>query len=129
MAKPASVQAFRLHSSALNAPTFIMRARDDDLGMLGEMSPIPVQYNKFSADPTTNTVHHKQPERHSEQLDRHNEIKGSDKIWKTNWPEDLNSPQENSAYCDKLVNMLTQFNSLWDGHRGLIKAVQHQTKL
>lgn len=59
-------------------------------------------------------------------MDQHYAIKESDKISKDNLCEALTLPDEYSAYGEKFVNIITEFERMWDGDTSSIKAMQHR---
>lgn len=69
------------------------------------------------------------PERHHEQIDRHNAIENLDGNSKTDWNHELTTSDEHIAYCKKYIHVLTKFVSIWNGLLGSIEAVQHRINL
>lgn len=97
--------------------------------MLTDKGPIPTQRSKLNSGPTINAVRYKIPESGDEQVDLPNVVKESVRISKTDLHEDLIFSDEYSAYRDKFINMLTEFESMSDGDLGPIRAVQDWTKI
>lgn len=114
---------------ASSAPTSITLAREDEPHTLRHECPIPTQCNKNNSEPTTNAVKYKLAERYDEEVDRQNAVEQLDEILKTDSCKGITVPKEYYAYIDKLFNMLTKFESMWDGHLNSIKAVPHQIEL
>lgn len=111
------------------ACTCIIHTRDDELLMVTDECSIPLQCDKFNSDCTINVVRYKPPERCHKQMLSHNTVKPSVENSKTCWREYLTLPDDYFAYSDKFFNILTQFESTWDGRFGSIKTVQNQTEL
>lgn len=91
--------------------------------------PILTERDKFISDPIVNAICYKPPARPGEQMGCYNAVKESDRIWKTDWCEDLSISDEYFAYDNKLDNRLAEFESIWDGHLGWQKAVQRRIDL
>lgn len=75
--------------------------------MLSNESPIPTQCDKFNSDPTIYTAHYNSPDPCHGQADRPHSNIESDKISKTNRPEDVTWPKHYSAYLSNFDKMLT----------------------
>lgn len=69
----------------------------------------------FNAEPTVNAVRYKPLECHNEQADSYSAMNGSEEILETDWCEELTLQDEYSAYRDKFISVLVQFESMWDG--------------
>lgn len=89
------------------------------------------RYCHTSSDPTVNAVRYMSHGCCDEQMDRHTTFKDPDKISKIYKLEDLTLPEKHFAYCDRLVNTPTHFESIWNGPLGSSKAIQlwYQIKL
>lgn len=112
-----------------NPSTCIIDARDDESHILTDEGSIPMPRNELFSDPTIKSVPSKPLERYDDGVDRHNSVRESGETLNTGWCEDQTLHEENFAYQDEFLNMLTLFESLWDGNPGLIKAVQQQAEL
>lgn len=88
---------------ASSAPTCLIHARNDELHMLEGTTLIPSQCDKYNSDPTLNDVWYKLLERCDDQSDRHNTLKHSDEIWKTDWCEDPALPKSYSGIQRKVL--------------------------
>lgn len=108
---------------------FIIHTRDGNWHMLTYEDLIPRQCDKFHSDPSCNASRYKPPESHDQQVDLPSPVKQPDEILKTAWREDLTLLDDFSAYRDKFINILTQFETMLDGPLWLIKEVLHQTEL
>lgn len=97
-----------------NAPACIIHARNDELYIFKDEGPILKECDKFHSNPRIQAVHHKTNKHCNEQMDHDNAVEQSDKILNTNWRENLTLPEENSAYCGKFIDMVTQLDH--DGH-------------
>lgn len=64
---------------------------------------------KSGTDQTAKAVCYKLSERRDEQVDWHTAVKIADEILKSNWRGEQIMPEEYSAYCNKLIAMLTKF--------------------
>lgn len=70
---------------------------------------ISMQCNKFNFDHRTNAVRYKPTKNQEEQKDRCNAVEQSNNISKTSWRKYHGLTDEDSAYRDKLISILTQF--------------------
>lgn len=76
-----------------------------------------------------NAIYYRLLECDHEQIDRHNVVKHLNENSRTDWKERLTILEEHSAYCEKFESILTQFESMENGHLGLIKALECKIKL
>lgn len=97
--------------------------------MLTNGGPIQLQRNNVNYNSIINAVPFRTFEPALKQADRQNAVIKSDKISRTEWRQGLSLREESSAYREKFINVLTQFESMCDGHLGSIEAVPHQIEL
>lgn len=97
--------------------------------MFKDKGPIQAQRDKCFPGPTTNTAPNKLPDYHEEQFDRYYAVNDLNSNWENDWGEDFTIPEEYFAHSYRVLNMFTQFKSMWDGNLRSIKAVQHQIEL
>lgn len=81
------------------------------------------QSDDYGNEYSINDAHYKQPKSCGEEVDRHNAEKNLDENLSTDWKEEPTIPGKYSAYCDKFTHILTQSESMCNGHLGSIKAV------
>lgn len=74
-------------------------------------------------------IHFKPQVCRDEQVDSHNVVREFDGIVNLNWQYKIEVPNEYVASRHKFVQMLTQFENVWDGHVQSTKAVQHLMEL
>lgn len=88
-------------------------------------SPIPTQNGKRNLYRGINAVWYILPDHHEEQGHRNNIRKESPKILKTGSHKDLIQPYQYFSYRNNFTKMLSQVESMWDGHFGSFKAASY----
>lgn len=113
---------------ASNYPTCIIRSRDHGLQTFTDHCLIPTQWEKFNTDSTTNLFYSRR------QLRRRSRAspERSETIWqkfKYLLAQRRYTSRRNLAFSPRFINILQKFESMWDRHPRLNKAVQHAVKL
>lgn len=104
----------------MSYPFQIWHAAQGDRGVL-----IPKLCNKFSSTSKLNAVRYKPTKCCKQQVNSPNSVKHWDEISKTEEREDFIVSHERLEYTDKVINMVTQYKRMWDGHLESIEGVQH----
>lgn len=120
---------FMIAGYASSAPASIIHVRGDKPNGLRDECSIPMQCDIFNLNSIINAVRYKPRKRNSERMDRHSAVKQSNEVSKPDWPEYLTLSGEYPAYSNKLINMPTKFESMWDRHLASAKPVKHQLGL
>lgn len=116
----------KLSASASSAPSCIIHAPDDRPCTIENGSQASTQCRSTH---WVHTVHFKKSERREEKVDRHKAVKVSDRNANLNLQDESHVTIKYAAYRHKVVEMLGQFQNMWDIHLGSIKAVQKRTEL
>lgn len=128
MTKLVTLPRFMIVVFPSSAPTCIIHAKVDELFMLKE-GPILAQDDKFKSDPTNNAAGYTPHEGCNEQVHFQNAAKELDETKNNDWCKDITLADEYSAYSEKFINILSQFDVLSDRYLGSIKAGQHWVEL
>lgn len=80
--------------------------------MWKDEEPTQMKCQKFISNSTIYGVRWKPPELLENQGDRHNIVKETDELSKSDWREDLTSAEVYSAYRDIFVNRLRHIESM-----------------
>lgn len=121
MAKQVTLTKFMIVAIASNAPTCIVDTCDYESPSLDTRQENTKQGNKNEDEYSINAVHYESPERRDEQVDWHNAVWSLDENLNIEWKMELMILNEYSAYHDQSIHILTQFESIWDGHLGSLK--------
>lgn len=64
------------------------------------------------------------------QIDNHATVQKKDaEKWNEDWRSEVNMPSAYKSYKPGFLEVLSEFEAMWDGHLGLIKAVVHRIEL
>lgn len=96
--------------------------------MLKDEVPIFTECNKFISERTVNAVRYKDPEHLHKEVDCLNSVEKSDEVPEIHWCQDLSLHNGYSAYREKLMHVLTEFEVIWNGPLGPSIAVQYWFK-
>lgn len=121
--KLVNIPEFMIGSSASSPPEFIIHAGDD-----ATCKMVTGGQSSAQGDVTNqvNVLFHKLLERRDNHLKRCKNVKKSDDNSRTDWWKDQTAPDDYFVFGEKFISMVEQFESIWDGHIGLIKAVPLQ---
>lgn len=56
-------------------------------------------------------------------------MKSKDKAPDTDWTSTIKVGEENEPKRNKIIEMLSEYATMWDGHLGTIKALKHRIEL
>lgn len=75
-------------------------------------------------------MHYKATEDRSTKMHRHAEVHTKDDAKRNSDSKDeVQVPDKHDAYRDQMLDMLTELESIWDGHLGRVKKVKHRIHL
>lgn len=124
-AKPLSLPKFTILAFPGNAPKCIIHARNDETCMMGSGSQVWTQCDLTS---TLEAFQYRTPGRREKEVDTQAAWGNQTIIGKPTREKTLMSPT-NILHIAAAIYACLNSSSMWDGHLGSIKAVQHRIKL